>query len=402
MTDPFYGNAHDDAHFETLAIRTGHHRTHEGEHGEALFLTSSYVFESAAQAAARFSGDEEGNVYSRYTNPTVRGFEERLAALEKADACVATSSGMAAIYSVCLAHLQQGDHILSSRSIFGSTNVLFEKFLRKFGIEIDYIDLTDLNAWREGMKQNTRLLFLESPSNPLMEVADIAALGELATQNNALLVVDNCFCTPAIQQPLTFGAHLVTHSATKYIDGQGRCLGGAVAGAQELIEPVVGVLRSMGPSMSPFNAWVFSKGLETLAIRMQAHSDNAQKLAQWLLQHPSVKRVNFCGLPEHPQYELAAKQQRLAGGVLSFEVHGGQAEAWAVMDATQVLSITANLGDTKTTITHPASTTHSRLSQEQRDKAGISDALIRVAVGLEHIDDIQQDLARGLDLLAHG
>lgn len=402
MTDPFYGNAHDDAHFETLAIRTGHHRTHEGEHGEALFLTSSYVFESAAQAAARFSGDEEGNVYSRYTNPTVRGFEERLAALEKADACVATSSGMAAIYSVCLAHLQQGDHILSSRSIFGSTNVLFEKFLRKFGIEIDYIDLTDLNAWREGMKQNTRLLFLESPSNPLMEVADIAALGELATQNNALLVVDNCFCTPAIQQPLTLGAHLVTHSATKYIDGQGRCLGGAVAGAHELIEPVVGVLRSMGPSMSPFNAWVFSKGLETLAIRMQAHSDNAQKLAQWLLQHPSVKRVNFCGLPEHPQYELAAKQQRLAGGVLSFEVHGGQAEAWAVMDATQVLSITANLGDTKTTITHPASTTHSRLSQEQRDKAGISDALIRVAVGLEHIDDIQQDLARGLDLLAHG
>lgn len=402
MTDPFYGNAHDDAHFETLAIRTGHHRTHEGEHGEALFLTSSYVFESAAQAAARFSGDEEGNVYSRYTNPTVRGFEERLAALEKADACVATSSGMAAIYSVCLAHLQQGDHILSSRSIFGSTNVLFEKFLRKFGIEIDYIDLTDLNAWREGMKKNTRLLFLESPSNPLMEVADIAALGELATQNNALLVVDNCFCTPAIQQPLTLGAHLVTHSATKYIDGQGRCLGGAVAGAQELIEPVVGVLRSMGPSMSPFNAWVFSKGLETLAIRMQAHSDNAQKLAQWLLQHPSVKRVNFCGLPEHPQYELAAKQQRLAGGVLSFEVHGGQAEAWAVMDATQVLSITANLGDTKTTITHPASTTHSRLSQEQRDKAGISDALIRVAVGLEHIDDIQQDLARGLDLLAHG
>ena len=388
-----------DAEFDTLAVRAGQMRTPEGEHGEAIFPTSSYVFSSAAEAAATFGGDRDGNVYSRYTNPTVRTFEERLAALEGGEACAATASGMSAIYALCIAHLQAGDHMICSRAVFGSTTVLLEKFLRKFDVDITYVDLLDLSAWKGAVQENTKLLFLESPSNPLTEVADLRAISEIARSAGALFAVDNCFCTPAAQLPLAFGADLVVHSATKYIDGQGRCLGGAVIGSHELIEPVIGVLRSAGPTMSPFNAWVFLKGLETLSLRMKAHSDNALVLAEWLKAHPKVAKVNYCGLPDHPQYQLAKSQQRLFGGVLSFEVAGGREEAWKVVDATRMISITANLGDTKTTITHPGTTTHGRLTDEQRDEAGISQALLRVSVGLESVDDIKRDLARGLDAL---
>lgn len=388
-----------DAEFDTLAVRAGQMRTPEGEHGEAIFPTSSYVFSSAAEAAATFGGDRDGNVYSRYTNPTVRTFEERLAALEGGEACAATASGMSAIYALCIAHLQAGDHMICSRAVFGSTTVLLEKFLRKFDVDITYVDLLDLSAWKGAVQENTKLLFLESPSNPLTEVADLRAISEIARSAGALFAVDNCFCTPAAQLPLALGADLVVHSATKYIDGQGRCLGGAVIGSHELIEPVIGVLRSAGPTMSPFNAWVFLKGLETLSLRMKAHSDNALVLAEWLKEHPKVAKVNYCGLPDHPQYELAKSQQRLFGGVLSFEVAGGREEAWKVVDATRMISITANLGDTKTTITHPGTTTHGRLTDEQRDEAGISQALLRISVGLESVEDIKRDLARGLDAL---
>ena len=388
-----------DAGFDTLAVRAGQVRTHECEHSEAIFTTSSYVFNSAAEAAARFSGEVPGNVYSRYMNPTVRTFEERLAALEGGELCAATASGMAAIYSVCIAHMQAGDHLVSSRSVFGSTNIQFERYLRKFNVDITYVDLLDIDAWRAAIKDNTKMLFLESPSNPLTEIADIRALAELAKETNTLLVVDNCFCTPALQKPLALGADLVIHSATKYIDGQGRCIGGAVVGSAELIEPVVGVLRSVGPTMSPFNAWVFLKGLETLGLLMKAHSENALALAQWLEQHPKVTKVNYVGLPTHPQHELAMSQQTLGGGVLSFEVAGGREAAWKVIDATRMISITANLGDTKTTVTHPGTTTHGRLTDEQRDAAGISQALIRIAVGLEDVQDIIADLASGLDAL---
>lgn len=388
-----------DAEFETLAVRAGQVRTPECEHSEAIFPTSSYVFNSAAEAAARFSGDVEGNVYSRYTNPTVRTFEERLAALEAGEACAATASGMAAIYAVCMAHLKTGDHLISSRSVFGSTNVLFEKFLKKFGIEVSYVDLLDINDWKNALQENTKLFFLESPSNPVIEIADIPAIADLAHQNDVLLVVDNCFCTPAIQQPLKLGADLVVHSATKYIDGQGRCVGGAVVGSFELIEPVIGVLRSAGPTMSPFNAWVFTKGLETLSLRMKAHTENALALAQWLEQQPNVTKVNYCGLPSHPQYQLAQQQQSMFGGVLSFEVKGGREGAWKVVDATRMISITANLGDAKTTITHPATTTHGRLTDEERERAGISQGLLRIAVGLESVADIQKDIAAGLNAL---
>ena len=388
-----------DAEFETLAVRAGQVRTPECEHSEAIFPTSSYVFNSAAEAAARFSGDAQGNVYSRYTNPTVCTFEQRLAALEGGEACAATASGMAAVYAVCMAHLKAGDHLISSRSVFGSTNVLFEKFLKKFDIQVSYVDLLDINDWKNNLQENTRLFFLESPSNPITEVADIPALAELAHQNDVRLVVDNCFCTPAIQRPLSLGEDLVVHSATKYIDGQGRCVGGAVVGSDELIEPIIGVLRSAGPTMSPFNAWVFTKGLETLSLRMKAHTENALALAQWLEQQPAVTKVNYCGLRSHPQFALAQKQQSLSGGVLSFEVAGGRDAAWKVVDATRMISITANLGDAKTTITHPATTTHGRLSDEERDRAGISQGLLRIAVGLENIADIQRDLELGLQSL---
>lgn len=391
MSDNDYG-------FETRAIRTGHRRTAEGEQGEPIFPTSSFVFDSAAQAAARFAGTEPGNIYSRFTNPTVRAFEERLAALEGGARCVATASGMAAILATCLGLLKSGDHVVSSRAIFGTTVLLFNNYMGKFGVTTTYVPLTDLAAWDQAITPKTRFLFLETPSNPLTEVADIRALAELAHKRGCLLVVDNCFCTPALQRPLDLGADVVIHSATKYLDGQGRCIGGAVVGGDEVVgKDVYGVLRTGGPTMSPFNAWVFLKGLETLKIRMQAHSANALQLALWLEQQPAVKRVNYPGLPSHPQHALAKRQQSGFGGVLSFELRGGQSQAWSVIDATRMISITANLGDAKTTITHPGTTTHGRLTPEQRDEAGIHDGLVRIAVGLEDVQDVIADLDRGIN-----
>ena len=385
--------------FDTLAVRAGQHRTPEGEHGEAMFLTSSYVFRTAADAAARFAGEQPGNVYSRYTNPTVRAFEERIAALEGAEQAVATASGMAAILAIVMSQCSAGDHVLVSRSVFGSTISLFEKYLKRFGVQVDYVPLADLDGWQTAFKANTRLLFVESPSNPLAELVDIAALADIAHARGALLVVDNCFCTPALQQPLKLGADIVMHSATKYIDGQGRSMGGVVAGKSSLMEAVVGFLRTAGPTLSPFNAWVFLKGLETLRIRMQAHCASALELALWLEQQAGIERVYYAGLPSHPQHELAKRQQNAFGAVVSFEVAGGKEAAWRFIDATRVISITTNLGDTKTTIAHPATTSHGRLSPQERASAGIGDNLIRVAVGLEDLADLKIDLARGLAAL---
>ncbi len=386
--------------FDTLAVRAGQQRTQEGEQSEPIFPTSSYVFKSAAQAAARFSGEEPGNIYSRFTNPTVRTFEQRLAALEGGARCVATASGMAAISAACMALLKAGDHIVSSRSVFGTTVVLFDKYISKFGVDVSFVPLTDYKAWEDAIRPETRFLFLETPSNPLTETADIARLARLAHDNNCLLIVDNCFCTPALQQPLALGADIVIHSATKYIDGQGRCIGGAVVGPEDLVgQEVFGVIRTAGFSMSPFNAWVFLKGLETLKLRMHAHSRNAAELAAWLQEQPCVEKVHFPGLANHPQHELASRQQKDFGGVLSFEVKGGKEQAWRVIDATRLISITANLGDAKSTITHPATTTHGRLTPEARSEAGISDGLIRIAVGLEDVDDLKRDLQRGFELL---
>lgn len=387
----------DDYGFNTLAIRAGHQRTAEGEHGEPIFPTSSYVFSSAAEAAARFSGEVPGNIYSRFTNPTVRTFEQRLAALEGGQSCVATASGMAAILSTCLALLRSGDHVVASRSIFGTTTVLFNNYLAKFGVSTDFVELDDLASWERAICAQTRLLFLETPSNPLTTIVDIAALSVIARRHDCLLVVDNCFCTPALQRPLELGADIVIHSATKYLDGQGRCVGGAVVGDAERVgKEVFGFLRTAGPTMSPFNAWVFLKGLETLKLRMKAHSENALQLARWLEGHPAVERVYYPGLESHPQHGVAKEQQSGFGGIVSFDVKGGREDAWRVVDGTRMLSITANLGDVKTTITHPATTTHGRLSDEQRKDAGIGQNLIRVAVGLEELQDIQADLARGL------
>lgn len=381
----------------TKALRVGHQRTLEGEHAEPIFATSSFVFGSAAEAAARFAGEVPGNIYSRFTNPTVRVFEQRLAALEGGAACVATASGMAAILATCMGLLQAGDHIVSSRSVFGSTVVLFNKYLARFGIETSYVPLADLTAWEAAMRPNTRLLFLETPSNPLTELGDIAALAALAHAHGARLAVDNCFCTPALQRPLELGADLVVHSATKYLDGQGRCIGGAVVGdAKTVGEEVFGVLRTAGPTLSPFNAWVFLKGLETLDLRMRAHSASAAAIADWLQHQPGVTRVYYPGLTSHPQHALAGRQQSAAGGIVAFEVAGGRTGAWRLIDATRMLSITANLGDTKSTITHPATTTHGRLSEQEKAAAGISEGLVRIAVGLENVADIQADLARGL------
>lgn len=390
------------AQLDTLAIRAGHRRTLEGEHAEPIFLTSSYVFDDAADAAARFAGDVPGNVYSRYTNPTVRVFEERIAALEGAEAGVATASGMAAILATCMALLKAGDHVVCSRSVFGTTTVLFTKYMSRFGVKASFVDPTRLDAWEEAIRDNTAMLFLETPSNPLSEIADIQALSGLAERAGALLVVDNCFCTPALQTPLALGADIVTHSATKYLDGQGRCVGGAVVGRQSHMEEVLGFLRSAGPTMSAFNAWVFLKGLETLRLRMEAHSGNALSLAHWLEEQEEVEAVFYAGLESHPGHELASSQQRAYGGVLAFRVVGGRDAAWRCIDGTAMMSLTANLGDVKTTIVHPATTTHGRLSDAEREQAGITENLIRIAVGLEHIDDIKRDLRAGLDALGAG
>jgi O-succinylhomoserine sulfhydrylase len=390
-------NFEDEYQFDTLAVRAGQTRTPEGEHSEPVFTTSSYVFASAAEAAARFSDEQPGNIYSRFTNPTVRTFERRLAAMEGAESCVATASGMSAILSTCLGLLKSGDHIVSSRSIFGSTTMLFTNFLAKLGIETSFVDLANIDDWAAAIRPETRLMFMETPSNPLTELADIQQLSDLAHQNDILLVVDNCFCTPALQQPISLGADIVIHSATKFLDGQGRCVGGAVAGSKDLVgEKVFGFLRTAGPSMSPFNAWVFLKGLETLSLRMKAHSSNALKLAQWLEQQTQVKRVFYPGLESHTQHALAKQQQSGFGGLLSFELKGGKDAGWKLIDATRLISITANLGDTKSTITHPASTTHNRLTAEQRQQSGIVDGLIRIAVGLEDIEDLKNDLTRGM------
>ena len=384
---------------DTLAIRSGYQRSPENEHAEALFLTSSYVFESAEMAAKYFSNELQGNVYSRYTNPTVRTFEQRLAAMEEGEQCVATASGMAAALSVIMALLESGDHVVCSQDVFGSTRVMMDKYITKFGVAVTYVPLADLDAWQAAVQPNTKMLFCETPSNPLSEVADLEALAAISKQAGATFVVDNCFCTPVLQKPLNWGADIVVHSATKYIDGQGRCLGGAVVGSAELMEQVVGFLRAAGPTMSPFNAWVFLKGLETLRIRMQAHSANAAELANWLNDHPKVSKVFYAGLETHPGHALAKKQQSDFGGVVSFVVEGGRESAWRVIDNTRMLSLTANLGDAKTTIVRPATTTHGRLTDEARAAAGISDGLIRVAVGLEDIVDIKADLELGLGAL---
>ena len=382
---------------ETLAVHAGTVRSQFGEHSEALFLTSSFVFENAAQAAARFIGEQPGNIYARFTNPTVTMFEERLAAMEGADQCIATASGMSAILACVIGLLKAGDHIVASRSVFGATINLFNNVIGKFGVTTTYVSATDVAEWQAAVRPNTRLLFLETPSNPLTEISDIAAIAAVAKSCGALLAVDNCFCTPILQRPLELGSDIVIHSATKYIDGQGRVLGGAVLGSKKHLEGVYQFLRTAGPTMSAFNAWIFLKGLETLKIRMDAHSASALALARWLEAQPNVQRVFYPGLASHPQHKLAMKQQKSGGGIVSFEVKGGKAAAWRVIDNTKLLSITANLGDTKTTITHPASTTHARISPEARAAAGITDGLIRIAVGLEAVVDIQNDLARGLN-----
>ncbi|MDO8892587.1 MAG: O-succinylhomoserine sulfhydrylase [Sulfurimicrobium sp.] len=386
----------DDFDLETLAIRAGTQRSQFNEHSEAMFLTSSFVFESAAQAADRFGGQEPGNIYSRFTNPSVTMLQDRLAALEGAEFCVATSSGMSAILACVMGLLSAGDHIVASRSIFGTTVQLFGNILKRFGVETTFVSLTEPDAWRQAVQSNTKLFFVETPSNPLTEVCDIAELAGIAHKAGAWLAVDNCFCTPMLQRPLDLGADIVIHSATKYLDGQGRVLGGAVLGSKQLMEGVYGFLRTAGPTLSAFNAWVILKGIETLKIRMDAHSRNALELAQWLETLPQVERVYYPGLVSHPQHALAMRQQKSGGGIVAFDVKGGKEAAWRVVDATRMLSITANLGDTKTTITHPASTTHSRVTAEARVAAGIGDGLLRVAVGLESIEDIKADLARGL------
>jgi O-succinylhomoserine sulfhydrylase len=387
-----------DYQIETLAVRAGSETTEFGENSEALFLNSSFRFKNAAQAAARFAGTEPGNIYSRFTNPTVSMFQAKLAALEGAEQCVATSSGMSAILACVMGLCSAGDHIVASRSIFGTSVQLFSNILKRWGLEVTFVSLTDVDAWRNAALANTKLFFVETPSNPLTEVCDIAALAEVAHAAGAKLVVDNCFCTPAIQQPLALGADIIIHSATKYIDGQGRCLGGAVLGSKALMEPVYGFLRTAGVTMSAFNAWVFLKGLETLHVRMEAHARNALNLATWLESQPQVARVYYPGLASHPQHALAMRQQVSGGGIVSFEMktkvgQSAQEAAWTLIDATQLISITANLGDAKSTITHPATTTHSRVSAEARAEAGIKDSLVRIAVGLEHIEDLKADLA---------
>ncbi|MDC9720080.1 MAG: O-succinylhomoserine sulfhydrylase [Gammaproteobacteria bacterium] len=383
----------------TKAIRSGTQAGVEQEHNDAIYATSSFIYGSAAEAAACFSGETEGNIYSRFTNPTVRTFEQRMAAMEGGERAVAASSGMAALTSIFLGHLKQGDHIVSSCSIFGSIVGLFDNILAKLGITTTYVSPSDINAWQAAIKPHTKVLFLESPSNPLGEVGDILALSKLAHSHGALLVVDNCFCTPVLQSPLALGADIVMHSATKYLDGQGRCVGGVAIGSEVLMEPIFSFLRTAGTTMSPFNAWVFINGLETLSLRMQAHCQSALALAQWLENQPQVEKVYYTGLPSHAQHQLAQQQQRGFGGVVSFEIKGDKGAAWRCIDSTQLLSITGNFGDAKSTITHPATTTHGKMTPQARELAGIKDNLIRVSVGLEDYQDIKDDLAQALSTL---
>ena len=389
-----------DHHLSTLGIRAGQVRTNEAEHSEPIFTTSSYVFRSAAEAAARFSDTEKGNIYSRFTNPTVRCFEERLAAMEGGEACVGTASGMAAILATCMALLKSGDHLVCSESVFGSTIGLINRYLVKFGVEVSYVPPDNNDAWRSAIRSNTKLFFLETPSNPLSVIADIRGIADIAHERGVLFVVDNCFCTPALQKPFELGADLVIHSATKFLDGQGRCVGGAVVGNRQLVgTEVFAFIRSAGPSMSPFNAWVFLKGLETLELRMKAHSAAALELAQWLERQPGVSKVHYAGLESHPQHALAKRQQSGFGGIIAFDVEKDREGAWAFIDAVKLMSITANLGDVKTTITHPASTTHSRITPAERERAGITEGLLRISVGLENIEDLRADLSLGLDAI---
>jgi O-succinylhomoserine sulfhydrylase len=385
-----------DLKFDTKAIREGYRTTQEQEHSEAIFLTSSFVFDSAEQAANRFSKEEPGNIYARFTNPTVDAFEKKLAALEGADACVATSSGMAAIFASIMALVESGDHIVASRNMFGTSIVLLNTIVSKFNVGISYVDLGDLSQWQDAVQDNTKLFLLETPSNPLGEVVDITALSKISQANNILLAVDNAILSPALQNPIKLGADVVIHSATKYIDGQGRCLAGAVLASEAIIEKVSAFTRATGPSLSAFNAWIVLKGLDTLSLRMKAHSDNALKLAAWLQTQDQVEKVHYLGLESHPNHALASTQQSGFGGIVSFEVKGGREAAFKVINATEILSITANLGDTKTTITHPASTTHGRLTDNEKQQANITEGLIRISVGLEDIGDVINDISKGL------
>ncbi|EXJ09935.1 O-succinylhomoserine sulfhydrylase [Nitrincola nitratireducens] len=389
----FSGQEYD---LETLAVRAGQHRSDEGEHSDAIFPTSSFVFSTAREAAARFGGEEDGNIYSRFTNPTVRAFEKRIAALEGGERAVATASGMAAILSLGLALMKTGDHVVCSRSVFGSTVALFTRYLSRAGIETTFVDPTNLNAWSAAIRPETKMFFLETPSNPLAELTDISAVAEIAHGAGALLVVDNCFLTPALQRPLALGADIIMHSATKYLDGQGRCIGGVLVGRDAEMEAIFGFIRTGGACLSPFNAWVFLKGLETLPLRMQAHSERALSLAKWLQTQKGINKVYYSGLEDHPQHALACRQQSAFGGVLSFEVEGDKDAAWRFIDATEIISITGNLGDVKSTITHPATTTHGRMTPGERADAGIKDNLIRLSVGLESVDDLKADLLKGL------
>ena len=387
-----------DLHFDTKAIREGYRTTQEQEHSEAIFLTSSFTFDSAEQAANRFSKEDPGNIYARFTNPTVDAFEKKLASLEDGQACCATASGMAAIFATIMSLLESGDHIIASRNMFGTSIVLLNSIIPKYNIEVSFVDLSNLDEWQKAIQDNTKLLLLETPSNPLGEVVDISALSKIAKNNNALLAVDNAILSPALQKPLNLGADIVIHSATKYIDGQGRCLAGAVVSTEDIIEQVHGFIRTTGPSLSAFNAWIVLKGLDTLSLRMKAHSDNALKLAKWLELQDKVEKVHYLGLESHPHHNIAKAQQSGFGGIVSFEVKGGKDAAFKVINATEILSITANLGDTKTTITHPGTTTHGRLSDEEKQKAKISDGLIRISVGLENVDDVIDDIAKGLSV----
>ena len=378
--------------FETKAIREGYKTSQEQEHSAAIFLTSSFIFDSAEQAAQRFAKEEQGNVYSRFTNPTVETFQDKLASLEGAESCLATASGMSAIFATIMALSKAGDHIVASRGMFGTTTVLLNTIVNKFGIEVTFVDLPDLVTWQDSIQSNTKLFILETPSNPLGEVVDLRALSAISKKHNIILAVDNCVMTPALQKPLSLGADIVIHSATKYIDGQGRCLAGAIAGNSELLEEISSFIRTTGPTLSAFNAWIVLKGLETLSLRMRAHCENARQLANWLNNQSFVEKVHYLGLESHPHHQIAKEQQCDFGGIVSFEVSGGKEGAFRLINNTKMISITANLGDTKSTITHPASTTHARLSEDERRQSNISDSLIRISVGLEDISDIIADL----------